>query len=155
MFFFFILPKSSPHRSQGQSHHKAHLTVVVGCAREDRFACFYWICLAAGNGTIFPCPPWCIPSALSQSQKVVCPMSGRPLRLKDLTPVKFTRLDPAASFSALEGHKVGACGTGLTNVRCPLMCVNDNVLSVIKALGSCVFHAKFFLQSFKQINHIA
>jgi len=39
------------------------------------------------------------------SQKVVCPMSGKPLRLKDLTPVRFTRLDPTASFSALEGHK--------------------------------------------------
>uniref|UniRef100_A0A2P2I106 Nitric oxide synthase-interacting protein homolog n=1 Tax=Hirondellea gigas TaxID=1518452 RepID=A0A2P2I106_9CRUS len=38
-------------------------------------------------------------------QKVLCPMSDRPLRMKDLITVKFTRLDPEASFSSIEGHK--------------------------------------------------
>lgn len=37
---------------------------------------------------------------------MLCPMSGQPLRLKDLISVKFTRFDPAATFSSLEGHKV-------------------------------------------------
>lgn len=32
-------------------------------------------------------------------------MSEKPLRMKDLISVKFTKLDPNASFSALEGHK--------------------------------------------------
>ncbi|XP_018007562.1 nitric oxide synthase-interacting protein homolog [Hyalella azteca] len=37
--------------------------------------------------------------------KVLCPMSNKPLKMKDLVPVKFTRIDPNASFSSLEGHK--------------------------------------------------
>ncbi|KAF2366154.1 Nitric oxide synthase-interacting protein zinc-finger [Trinorchestia longiramus] len=38
-------------------------------------------------------------------QKVLCPMSGKPLKMKDLVSVKFTRVDPNATFSSLEGHK--------------------------------------------------
>lgn len=42
------------------------------------------------------------PSAVKKPVKTVfCPMSGRPLRLKDLTPVRFTRLDPSLSRVSL------------------------------------------------------
>lgn len=34
-------------------------------------------------------PPFCP----SQSRTVTCPMSGKPLRMSDLTPVRFTPLD--------------------------------------------------------------
>jgi len=38
-------------------------------------------------------------------ERVLCPMTDSPLRIKDLVAVRFTKLDPKASFSSLEGHK--------------------------------------------------
>lgn len=40
-----------------------------------------------------PCPLTLPPFCPAQSRIVTCPMSGKPLRMSDLTPVRFTPLD--------------------------------------------------------------
>ena len=41
-----------------------------------------------------------------QSKTVLCPMSGRPIRMNELIPVHFTALDPSLDRLALIARQV-------------------------------------------------
>ncbi|MEQ2213625.1 hypothetical protein XENOCAPTIV_018049, partial [Xenoophorus captivus] len=49
-----------------------------------------------------------------KSKAVLCPMSGRPIKMNDLIPVHFTPLDPSLDRVALLNRQVSLLSTAHT-----------------------------------------
>lgn len=59
------------------------------------------------NNIFFLPPFFSLPSLLPKSKTVLCPMSGKPIKMNDLVTVCFTPLDPTLSRVALLTRQVG------------------------------------------------